>query len=316
MMTAIQKIVRLVNLVIGRFSEVEGMSMAAALAYYTLFAMPPMLFILVNTVSLGMSTYYEGDVAKEKARNFLQVQVSELIGNARAGEEVGRIIERTALQSGVWWRVSLSMAAVLVGATGLVHALQSSLNRIWGVRVEPGMLSLQFLWKRIFSLGMLLSFGLLLVISFIISTIIDAAGTQVSEYMAVPAMVPLIANFLTNALVTWIFFIMVFKIMPDSFVSWRAAIYGGSLTLVLFIIGRWVLAFYLSVSDPGEQLGSAAAALLVIIIWVYYSYAILLVGAAYTYTLQPGKTAPEPGAERVETVVVETDHGPNQEQTS
>jgi membrane protein len=286
--------------VLGRFGEAEGMSMAAALAFYTLFAMPPLLFVLVNIVSFTMATYYEGDVAADKAQKLLRNQVAQLVGNANAGEEVGRIIEQTSLQGGTWWRISISLIAVLVGATGLVHALQSSLNRIWGVRVQAGVFSLRYLWKRFYSLGMLLAFGILLVVSFIISTLINFAGDQLSEFLGAPGMVPVVANFIANVVVSWLFFTLVFRVMPDANVSWKAAIWGGTLTLLLFMIGRWGLTIYLNTSQPGKELGSATAALVILILWVYYSSAILLLGASYTYCRENKPAVPQDGAESTE----------------
>ncbi len=284
----------------GQFTNDDAMTLAASLSYYTLFAMPPLLFLLVTVIGLGMSVVYAHDAADEHARNYLQEQVGQLIGHEAARQEIGRILDRAALQTGRWWKTTLSVLGVLIGATGLVQALQMSLNRIWGVKAIGGIFSLQFLKKRIFSLGMILAFGLLLLLSFAVSTMlrvfVDFFATQVGFAEGFPMLV----NHTVTFLFSWFFFTAVFRIMPDAVVSWKSAAMGGLFTVVLFTAGRMALSVYLQFSDPGAQHGSAAAALMVIILWVYYSYMILLFGAAFTTQLRARRlVTPEPGAVRV-----------------
>ncbi|MEZ6153988.1 MAG: YihY/virulence factor BrkB family protein [Pirellulaceae bacterium] len=284
----------------GRFIEDECMTLAASLAYYTLFAMPPLLFLLVTVVSSGMSLAFEESRAQEQAQQFVQQQAANLIGNQAAAAEVASILENTKQQAGTWWKSILSLAGVVIGATGLVAALQSALNRVWRVKPAAGPLARQFILKRLFSLAMILGFGFLLLVSFVVSTIL----TLLSQYAASTAGLGELAPFWINQVVsfamTWAFFTFVLRFMPDAIVPWRDAAAGGLLTVIIFTTGRLALFVYLSASNPAEQLGSAAASLVVILLWVYYSSISILFGAEFTSSLSTRAATPEPGAERVE----------------
>jgi membrane protein len=284
---------------IGQFGNDDAMTLAASLSYYTLFAMPPMLFLLVTVIGLGMSTVYEHEAAEAHSRIYLQEQVGQLIGHEAARQEIGRMLERAELQTGRWWKTALSVLGVLIGATGLVQALQMSLNRIWGVKTIGSVFSLQFLWKRIFSLGMILAFGLLLLVSFVVSTMLRIFVNFFATQVGFVDGFAMLINHVVIFLFSWFFFTAVFRIMPDAVVTWRSAAIGGFFTVVLFTVGRLALFYYLQFANPGERHGTASAALMVIIVWVYYSYMILLFGAAFTTQLRERNVVtPEPGAVR------------------
>lgn len=279
------------------------MTLAASLAFYTLFALPPLIFLLVIILSTGMSVAVEHDAADQWARTFLQRQVSNLVGIKAAAVEIGNIIELTRNQPGVWWKSILSLCGVLVGATGLVSSLQSSLNRVWGVK--PVDATMHFVWKRFVSLVLILGFAFLLIVSFILARVIELLTNQVSSHLAVASFVPAIMNQVINACTTWACFAAIFRFMPDAKVPWRHAVAGGLITFLLFITGQAVLFAYLSFGNPAAQLGSAAGSLVVILLWIYYSSSILLLGAELTASMShSSKVVPEEGAARVEEHVV------------
>lgn len=285
----------------GKFIEDDCLTLAASLAYYTLFAMPPLLFLLVAVVSSGMSLAYEQQVARDEAQSFVQQQASNLIGNQAAAAEVSKILERTQRDSGGWWKSVLSLIGVLVAATGLVSALQAALNRVWGVQPVPGGLARQLLLKRLFSLAMILGFGFLLLVSFVIATVLTLLSQYAADRAGLGELAPLWINQIVSFVMTWAFFTFVLRFMPDALIHWRHAAAGGLLTVILFTAGRLVLFLYLTASNPAEQLGSAAAALVVILLWVYYSSISILFGAEFTAGLAYRRALPEPGAETVET---------------
>jgi membrane protein len=286
------------------FSENDCLTLAASLAYYTLFAMPPLLFLLVAIVSAGMSAAYEHDAAEENARNFLEKQASHLIGNEAAAAEVGTIIENSRKDHGSWWKSLLSLLGVVVGATGLVTALQSSLNEVWRVKPAEGAFAMQFLWKRLLSLAMILGFGFLLLVSFVLSTVLSLLTKYAAEHLALTSLFSTLIDQGVSVLLTWVCFTSIFRFMPDARVSWRNAIIGGFVTVLLFAIGRTALFYYLSTANPGKELGSAAGSLVVILLWVYYSAITLLFGAEFTAALDHAAVKPEPGAVRVEEYTV------------
>ena len=282
------------------FLSDDCLTLAASLAFYTLFALPPLLFLLVTIVSTGMTTFLPPDEAPTRAMEFLRLQASNLIGHKAASAEIGTIMELSRTREGTWWQSLLSLAGVLVAATGLVSALQSSLNRVWGVKPVDGAFAISFLWKRIVSLGMILCFGFLLLVSFVLSTLLAAIGSFVSSYFALSGMLPIFINQTISLLTSWVFFTAIFRFMPDARVPWRHAYLGGLLTVVLFTMGRTALFFYLSIDDPAARLGSAASSLVVILLWVYYSSSVLLLGAEFTACLARFAAVPVEGAARVE----------------
>ena len=278
----------------------DCLTLAASLAFYTLFALPPLLFLLVTIVSTGMATFLPPDEASAKAMEFLQIQASNLIGNKAASAEIRTIMELSHNREGTWWKSLLSLAGVFVAATGLVSALQSSLNRVWGVKPVDGAFARAFLWKRVVSLTMILCFGFLLLVSFILSTLLAAFGSLVTSYFSLAGMLPILINQAISLLTTWVFFTALFRFMPDARVPWRHAYLGGLLTVILFTLGRTSLFYYLSVDNPAARLGSAAGSLVIILLWVYYSSSILLLGAEFTACLARFPVVPVEGAARVE----------------
>jgi membrane protein len=288
-----------------QFIADDCMTLAASLAYYTLFAMPPLLFLLVTVVSLGMSAALEQEAADQRAQTVLEQQAAQLIGNAAAAEEIGRIIENAKDQQGNWWQSLLSLAGVLVAATGLVAALQAALNRVWCVKPNSEQFAVQFMMKRLLSLAMIIGFGFLLLVSFIVATILHALTHYATDWLGLVGNWPTIINQLVSFATSWIFFAAVFRFMPDAKVTWVDAAIGSFFTVILFTLGRWGLFLYLQHANPGAALGSAAGSLVVILLWVYYSSIILLFGAEITANLTDGPAEPVDGAVHVEETVVD-----------
>jgi len=284
----------------GQFSEDDCMTLAASLAFYTLFALPPLLFLLALVISIGMASFYELGEANKRAHEFLEGQVSQLIGNRAAAVEVSNMLHSVGRQQGVWWKSAISFLGVLVGATGLMTSLQSSLNRVW--RVKPDMntgFAVHFIFKRVFSLAMILGFGFVLLVSFVVSSLLMVLSTYATKKLGLNGVLPLLMNHTLMFLTGWIFFSVIFKFMPDAKVTLRSALIGGLFTIVLFTIGRVALFFYFQYMEPGEQLGTAAGAVAIILLWVYYSSVILLFGAEFTVAnalLHNEPVTPEDGA--------------------
>lgn len=287
---------------IAQFSEDDCTTQAASLAYYTLFAMPPLLFLLVTVVSFGMSTVYESDAAREHAEEFLQLQAANLIGDKAAAAEIGNIIDNMQQQPGTWWKSALSLLGVIVGATGLVVSLQSSLNRVWKVRPAEGAFAVQFLLKRAFSLAMILGFGFLLLVSMVVTAGLEIFGEYMVEQLGVDSLITTFAiNHGVSFLMTWGIFAAILRYMPDAKVPWTHVAVGALVTVLAFTLGRVALFYYLSTANPADPLGSAAGSLIVILLWVYYSSICILFGAELTANFNTGLSVPEEGA----TIVVE-----------
>ncbi len=289
--------------VFAEFSDDDCATLAAALAYYTIFSLPPLLYLLLIVASLGMGLFYDSEQAQEKAETMVQTQAAQMLGNDDAASQIGDMIDSVQNQSGSWWKSLLSLAGILFGATGVMAALQSSLNKVWEVRPDPDASGIKdFLVKRLLSLGMILGLGFLLVVSLIATTVLSALTGRMTEVLGVSDFAGSVINQSVSFAVVLVMFAALFKFMPDVTIGWKEVFIGAAVTTVLFTLGRWGLTWYMSLSDPGAQMGSAAASLAVILVWVYYSAMIFLLGAEFTqvYAREKGHpVVPEPGAVRV-----------------
>ena len=289
--------------VFAEFSDDDCSTLAAALAYYTVFSLPPLLYLLLMIASLGMGMFYDSQDAEEKAEQMVQTQAAEMIGNEDAAAQIGDMIDSVQSQSGSWWKSLISIGGIIFGATGVMAALQSSLNKVWEVRPDPDESGIKdFIGKRLLSLGMILGLGFLLVISLVATTALSALTGQLTEMLGVSDFAGSVINQAVSFLVVFVMFAALFKFMPDVTIGWKEVFIGAAVTAALFTLGRWGMTYYMSLSDPGAQMGSAAASLAVILVWVYYSAMIFLLGAEFTqvYARENGHPVrPEPGAVRV-----------------
>ncbi|MEO6056034.1 MAG: YihY/virulence factor BrkB family protein [Gemmatimonadales bacterium] len=278
------------------FIDDECPTQAAALSYYTIFSLPPLLLLLL--LILG-SVLDPRDIQGQ-----LETQIGALMGPS-ASQHIRGILEQ-AHQPGsrALLPTVLSVAALIFGATGAFGQLQAALNRAWKVAPDPEKGGLKaFLLKRVFSFGMILSVAFLLLVSLVLSAALSAFGG------ALGGMLPegLSATFLqvVNQVVSYVviaaLFAAIFKVLPDARVTWRDAWIGATGTALLFVIGKFVIGLYLGRSNPGEAFG-AAGSLAVMLVWIYYSSMILLFGAEFTQVWANrwgGGVSPERGAVRI-----------------
>ena len=281
---------------IQEFSQDDCPMMAAALSYYTAFSLPPLLLVLVR----GAGMIFGPDRVKEN----LLAQAQELVGPA--GAQQMQIMLQAAGENagGEGPALLIGIGALLFAATGAFAQLQAALNRTWGVRPDPdGSTIRSFLGKRLLSMGMILTIGFLLLVSLALSAVITAAGQALVRPLLGSVSGDLLQglDFLANVLVFWLLFTVILRFMPDARVEWRDVWLGAFATTVLFVAGKFAVAFYLGRSDVGEMFG-AAGALAVLMLWLYVASMILLLGAEFTevWARKHGREAqPEPGAVRV-----------------
>lgn len=287
----------------SQFSKNNCSTLAAALAYYTAFALPPLLYLLLTILTFGLSLAYDGRDAKEKAQSILSNQAAEMLGNEAASEQITTIIENNHATKGKWWKTLLSFVGIVIGATGVVAALQAALNQVWEVRIDPensGLMNVFF--KRLLSFGMILGLGFLLLVSLVASSVLAGIGDKLGGMIGLSATFANVINFSVQAIVVLVIFASIFKFMPDAKVRWRDVLVGAAITTILFLVGRFAMELYFSYSEPGAQLGAAAASLAVLLVWVYYTAIIVLLGAEATqvYAVLYGEgIQPEDNAVRV-----------------
>jgi membrane protein len=278
------------------FIEDDCMDSAAALSYYTIFSLPALLVLILTIISSVMSP---SDV-----RGGLEGQLQNLMGPS-AGEQVRTIIQQAEQKPhGGLLPTILGIVGLLLGATGAVGQLQKALNRAWNVEPDPNQGGVKsFLTKRIFSLGMILVLAFFLLVSLVVSAALTGMGDRVNSFLPSGVSGPVleVVNMVISLAVIALLFAALFKVMPDAKISWRSVWVGATVTAVLFILGKFLIGFYLGKSNPGQAYG-AAGSLAVLLLWVYYSSLILLFGAEFTETWAERRgqgVEPEPGAVRV-----------------
>jgi membrane protein len=278
------------------FMDDGSTTQAAALSYYTIFSLPPLLLLILMILGAVVDPH--------EVQQQLQGQLGALMGPS-ASRQVGTMMQQANQPgSGSVLTTILSIAALLFGATGAFGQLQSAINRAWEVMPDPDKGGLKaVLLKRVFSFGMILSIAFLLLVSLVLSALLSAFGTALNQYLPSGLSGPLVQviNQLISLLVITLLFAAIFKVLPDARVAWRDVWVGAAFTAVLFVIGKYLIGLYLGHSNPGEAFG-AAGSLAVMFIWVYYSSMILLFGAEFTqvWAKRHGSgIAPDRGAVRV-----------------
>ena len=273
------------------FNDDECPVRAAALAYYTVFALPPLLILLIFVAG---ALWDPQDV-----QTALEGQFATLVGSdgARAIREMLQSADRPGSRGVL--AATLGIAALLFGATGAMLQLQSALNRAWEVRPDPKQGGWKrFLGKRILSLAMIVGVAFLLVVSLAVTAAISAAGHALTF---IPESLLQSVNFVLSLAVLTLLFAAIFKILPDAVIPWRDVWVGAATTSLLFVVGKFVIGLYLGRSSPGDPFG-AASALAVILVWIYYAGMIVLFGAEFTQAWAKHRGAaivPERGAERL-----------------
>jgi membrane protein len=278
------------------FLNDDCMDSAAALSYYTIFSLPALLVLILTIISAVMNP---SDV-----RGGLEGQLQSLMGPS-AGEQIRTIIQQAEQKpnNGLVPTI-LGIVGLLLGATGAVGQLQKALNRAWNVEPDPNQGGLRnFLTKRIFSLGMILVIAFFLLVSLVISAALTGMGDRVNEFLpsGLSGLFLEVLNMVISLAVITLLFAALFKVMPDAKISWRSVWVGAAVTAFLFVIGKFLIGFYLGQSNPGQAYG-AAGSLAVLLLWVYYSALILLFGAEFTETWAERRgqgIEAEPGAVRV-----------------
>ncbi len=281
-----------------QFLENNCPRMAAALAFYTIFSLAPVLVLIVMLAGAV--------ITEAQVQEWLQGQVGGMLG-ATAAEQIEAMIAnaKERLQFGFSLGFVLSIGGLLFGATGAFVQLQTALNTSWGVKPDPERGGIRnMLIKRTFSLGMVLAIAFLMLVMLIVSSLISAFSGRISALL--PSTLSTVTlwtlDTVINLGVLTLLFATIYKVLPDVKVAWKDVWVGGFFTTLLFVGGKFIIGFYIGRSNPGEVFG-AAAALAIILLWVYYSAMIVFFGAEFTeaWAKRHGKPIePSPGAVRIQ----------------
>lgn len=255
--------------------DCNAFSYAGSLAFYTLFSLAPTVIIAVTVIGLVL-----GD---EAAQGQIVTQLSGVMG-PDAAAAIESAVNQSRIESSGIIPTLLGFGALIVGATTVFGQMQFSLNTLWGVTARPDRNSiLLFIKNRFLSLTVVLAIGFVLLVSLILGVALRAIFQFADEW--VPGSDALFsgAEILLSLLVISLFFATLFKVLPDVVIGWRDVIVGAAVTAVLFSVGRYGIAAYLAYTATASTYGAAGAVVL-ILLWVYYSSLILLFGAALTRT--------------------------------
>ncbi len=255
------------------FGQDKAMKFSASLAYYTVFALSPLLVIIISLASIF---YEEGQIQSK-----LFSEIGAMVG-PDTSQQLQVLIEKSAVSGGSTISLIISIVVLLIGATAIFTEIQDTLNIIWRVRPKPKKGFQKLIINRILSFSMIISLGFLLVVSLIINGIVAAISERLTMYFPdITILLVMAFNVVLTFVIISVLFGIIFKFLPDVRISWKDVRVGAIATALLFMLGRFLIGLYLQIAGTGSAFG-AAGSVVVILTWVYYTAAILYFGAEFT----------------------------------
>lgn len=289
-MRALRAVFHLVAETVGGLLRHDGIASAAGIAFYTVFSLAPTLIFVI---------YVAGAVFGEQAvRGELAEQIAKWVGPDGAKQVEALVQNANKPRTGLVATL-VGVGTLLLGATGAFSQLAAAMNAVWDVKVKKVSHGLWiFLRSRLLAIAMILAISFLLLASIIASTMLAGVQTQVED--AIPDWIggARAWNFSFSLVISTALFMVMYKSLPATRVRWADALAGACVAAVLFWLGRWGVGQYLKVTGLASVYG-AAGSLIVILVWVYYSTIIVLVGAEFSRAfgaLRAGWGRPAPGA--------------------
>ena len=268
------------------FVEDRVTKLSAALAYYTIFSLTPLIIIIIAAASIFFNNKLDPGTE-------LNNQIRHMIGIEAANQLQG-FVKNANLTGKSTIGLIIGVTTLVIGATAIFIEIQDSINLIWKVKAVPKKGWKKMITNRLLSFSLIISMGFLLLVSLVINSIVVALqdnlgyvikNTQIGE--AIPfasdtttLLIYILNNVITIAAVTAVFTI-IFKVLPDVDLRWKSAIIGALFTALLFSLGKYVIGIYIEKGNPGSAFG-AASSIIVILLWIYYTSIILYFGAEFT----------------------------------
>ena len=263
------------------FIDDNAFKLSASLSYYTVFAMGPLIIIIISLAGIVYG--------RDAVQGEVYLQLNDLIGS-QAALQVQEIIKNIQQSQASTTGALVGTGILILGATGVFTEMQDSINYIWSVKAKPKKGWLKLLINRLLSFSLVVVLGFLLLVSLIISALLNLLSDKLDEMFpqfTVEAF-QLINTGITFVVITALFMV-IYKVLPDAVISWKDALIGAFVTALLFSIGKFLISLYLGRSNLGVTYG-AAASIIILLTWVYYSALILYFGAEFTkmYALYAG----------------------------
>ncbi len=270
------------------FADDHATKLAASLAYYTLFSIGPLLLVIITILGVF---YKQADVTSQVFE-----QLSEVTGPTVAAQAKS-ILSNLSLQNNNTLFGIIGALVFVFGATGIFTEIQSSINYVWSIRAKPKRSWLKYLVDRLLSFVLILGLGVVMMASLLLNLVMDMIAGRLSALKHLPKFMGEIDLVLVNGfnigilyVIVTVLFAIVFKVLPDAKIYWRDALIGAAFTGVLFLIGKFLITYYFSISKSFSVYG-AATSIILMLSWIYYSAMILYFGAEFTkvYAMKWGK---------------------------
>lgn len=284
---------KMLSEVVTNWNEHGASAQSAALAFYTIFSLAP---ILVVVIALAGAIFGE-----EAVRGQIHTEFQGLMG-PEAALLVQEVLKSAAQPTTGWIATLLGIGTLLFGATAVFAQLQDSLNRVWGVAPKPGAIFTTLLRKRLLSFAVLLGVGFLLMVSLVMSAALSALSSRLEALLPVDVGLLQAFNFLLSFVLITLLFALIYRLLPDVRLDGRDVLLGAVATSLLFVLGKTLIGYYLGRTSMASAYG-AAGSLVVVLLWVYYSSLIFFFGAELTWVYSREQrrhhAPPEEGAMRV-----------------
>lgn len=261
------------KLTVKDFSANRIPKLSAALAYYTIFSLPGILIIITT---LGDVFY-----GKQAIEGTIQQQISGFVGDVTAAQ-IQEMIKSAAISHKTTLAATIGIITLIYGATNMFSEIQESINLIWNLKAKPKRGWVKLLLNRLLSFSLVVSLGFLLLVSLIINGLVAAFSNHLAAYFPeITITFVYVFNLVLTVLITASLFAIIFKVLPDARIRWRDVSVGALATTFLFMVGKFVIGFYLGRSHVSNTYG-AAGSVIIILLWIYYCSIILYFGAAFT----------------------------------
>lgn len=255
------------------FRKDNVLKLSASLAYYTVFALPALALVLISLTGI----FY----GEEAASGVLYHELDGLIGK-NAALQIQEAIEKRRLAGMSTIGTIIGAVMLLLSASGIFGEIQDSINKIWGLKAKPKKGFLTMLFNRVMSFSLVLGLGFAMLVSLVINGLIAALKDKLElQFPNVNVQLILILDYIIQVVIITYLFAIIFKMLPDARIKWRDVLVGALTTTILFLAGKFFLGFYLTRNTSIEAYG-AAGSIVLIMLWAYYSSAILYFGAEFT----------------------------------
>ncbi|HLW49660.1 MAG TPA: YihY/virulence factor BrkB family protein [Sphingobacteriaceae bacterium] len=260
------------------FSADKAMKMSASLAYYAIFSIAPLLLIIIWLVGFLFGEYVEG---QQGVQTEVFEEFAALFGTEVA-QQIQQVIQKISVSNKSGLGIAIGIITLIIGSTTIFMEIQDSINTIWKVKAKPQKGWLKMILNRALSFSMVVGLGFLLITSLILNGIIGALSSYINKYLPdISVYVMGWVNVGITFIIITVLFGTIFSALPDARMRFRDVLGGSLFTGMLFMLGRFLISIYMQFAAPASAYG-AAGSLIVLLLWVYYSAAILYFGAEFT----------------------------------